>query len=369
MPSQLVSAWPRLGERLEFPALGDFPTRVERLERLETELGVAAPLYVKRDDLTSLVYGGNKVRALEVFLGLARAEGAREIIAVGPYGSNQAVATCLHAPRYGLQAGAILFPQPPAADAVENLRVVIAHSATQVALPHWSSVPWAISRARGGGRFVMAPGGATPDGTLGYVAAGLELTSQIGRGELLAPRAIYLTVGSNATTAGLLVGLRHGARLGLGPATPPRVVAVRVTPWPVTSRARILRLAVRTSRRLAELAGDASLELAAAELSPHLWVEGRELGSGYGLPTRAGLDAIEVFARNAGVRLDPTYSAKAAAAFLRDARAGDEGPLLFWATKSSAPLPAIADDLKGSPRFLAWLRAAEQRLSRAGAPS
>jgi D-cysteine desulfhydrase len=210
----------------------------------------------------------------------------------------------------------------------------------------------------------MAPGGATPDGALGYVAAGLELASQIARGELLPPRALYVAVGSTGTAAGLLVGLLQAARLGLGPSVPPRVVAVRIAPWPVTSRKRILGLATRASRRLAELAGDPSLALAASEIGGHLSVDGEELGPGYGFPTRAGLAAIDLFER-AGLRLDPTYSAKAAAAFLRAAGAGEPGPLLFWSTKSSAALPTVAANQGGAPRWQAWLRAAEQQLARA----
>jgi D-cysteine desulfhydrase len=363
MPVPLVSAWPRIGERLEPALFGDFPTPVERLDRLERELG-CGPLYVKRDGQSSALYGGNKVRQLEVLFGLARAARAREIVAVGPYGSNQAVATALHAPRAGLLAGVILFAQPPSRPALENLRVVVARTQTQIALPHWSLVPAAIWHARSATRFVMAPGGATPDGALGYIAAGLELAAQIARGELLAPREIYLPVGSTCTTAGLLVGLVHGARLGLLPFAPPRVVAVRITPWPVTSRRRILRLAVRASRRLAELAAEPALALSSVELGRYLRVDGRELGAGYGFPTLAGAEASELLARSAKLRLDPTYSAKAGAAFVRRARERPEGPLLFWSTNSSAPLPQLlpSDLDQGAPQLLAWIRNNEERL-------
>lgn len=211
----------------------------------------------------------------------------------------------------------------------------------------------------------MAPGGATPDGALGYVAAGLELAEQVARGELPAPRAIYVPVGSTCTVAGLLVGLLHSARLGLGPSVPPRVVAVRVTPWPVTSRVRILSLAVRSSRRLAALAEDRSLELSSAELGKHLELDGRELGPGYGFATSAGLEALEHFRILEGLALDPTYSAKAAAGFVRAARERRDGPLLFWSTKSSAPLPELGPEALASaaPRLRSWIRNCERSLA------
>jgi D-cysteine desulfhydrase len=366
MPAALISAWPRIAERLDSAPLGAFPTPVQRMEGLERELG-AGPLYVKRDDLSSPVYGGNKVRTLEVLFGLARAAGAREIVAVGPYGSNQAVATALHAPRFGLSAHAVLFAQPASHAALDNLRALLARVEGHVALPHWSFVPAAIWQARRPGRFVMPPGGATPQGALGYVAAGLELAEQIARAELPAPRAIYLPVGSTCTSAGLLVGLVHAARRGLLPGQVPRVVAVRVTPWPVTSRLRILSLAVRSSRRLAELVEDRSLELSSAELGRHLEIDGRELGPGYGIATAFGHEALSLFARTEGLALEPTYSAKAAAAFVRAARERREGPLLFWSTKSSAALPAVASEQLGlaAPRLLAWIRDCEGWLARA----
>ena len=61
-------------------------TPIQRLERLERALGSIGPvprLYVKRDDLTGLGGGGNKLRKLEFLLGDARAQGADTIITIG----------------------------------------------------------------------------------------------------------------------------------------------------------------------------------------------------------------------------------------------------------------------------------------------
>ncbi|HTQ03135.1 MAG TPA: pyridoxal-phosphate dependent enzyme [Polyangiaceae bacterium] len=356
MLDDLLHTWPSLRERLDAAALGDFPTPIERLSTLERELA-AGPLYVKRDDRSALAYGGNKVRTLEVLFGRARAEGAREIIATGAFGSNHAVATVLHARRAGLAPGAVLFPQPHSAAAHENFRVTLAHAERLVIVPHWSCVPYGMWRARGAERSVMAPGGATPLGALGYVAAALELAAQVERGELTAPRRIVVGVGSTCTSAGLLVGLAHAARLGFGFRRAPELVSVRVAPWPVTSRFRILGLAVRASRLLADLANDASLSLTRAELAPCLRVDGAELGAGFGKPSPGGRAAIELFRAQAGFELDTTYSGKAAAGFLAAARRDPEGPSLFWSTKSTRPLPSVTDaELERAPRAaLRWL--------------
>jgi D-cysteine desulfhydrase len=217
----------------------------------------------------------------------------------------------------------------------------------------------------GGRAEVMVPGGATPRGGLGYVSAALEVAHQVEAGAMPRPSVIVVGVGSTCTSAGLLVGFHHAARMGIGfvgadgrPA-PPRLVAVRVTPWPVTAAFRIARLAVRVSEELATLAGDPSLALAYGELRAQLTVDGRQLGGGYGRPTPAGLRALEAFDAHP-IALDTTYSAKAAAAFIELARRGTDGPLLFWSTKSTVPLPDVDRtkiDAAPSP-MRKWLRRA-----------
>jgi len=359
MPSPLVAAWPKLAERFDPVPLGSFPTPIERLSTLEPEVG-GTPLYVKRDDLSAEAYGGNKVRTLEVLFARARAQGAREIIATGAFGSNHAVATVLHARRAGLVPGAVLFPQPPSFAALENLRVTLARAERLLVLPHWSLLPFGMWRAHGRGRSVMVPGGATPQGALGYVAAALEVAEQVARGNMPAPERVYIGIGSTCTTAGLLVGFAHAARLGLGFRTRPVVVAVRVTPWPVTSRFRILSLAVRASALLAELAGDATLALSKGELTDGLALDGARLGPGYGQPSQPGLAALSLFRERGLFELDTTYSSKAAAGFLAGAREAG-GPSLFWSTKSTVPLPTIeAAELAGIPGVARrWIAHAE----------
>lgn len=352
MVAPLFSAWPRLRERLDTVALGEFPTPVERLAALERDVG-SAPLYVKRDDRSSPRYGGNKVRTLEVLFGAAKARGARRILATGAFGSNHAVATVLHAAAAGLEGGAILFPQPPSWAALENLRVTLTHGAPLYVLRHWSGVPFAMWRRSTADTVVMAPGGATPAGALGYVSAALELAQQVERGELETPTHVYIGVGSTCTSAGLLVGFEHAVRLGIGFKTKPTLVSVRVTPWPVTSRFRIVGLALRTSELLARLAEDPSLALDRATLSSGLVIDGRRIGPGYGLPSEPGLRALQLFHERGLFELDTTYSSKAAAGFLAGAR-DQRGPQLFWSTKSTVPLPIVpAEALRAVPAVAA----------------
>ena len=349
----LFDVWPRLESDLGFAMLGDFPTPIERLEGARAPHGPGTDVYLKRDDLSSPWYGGNKVRTLEPLLGRALRQGNPTVIATGAYGSNHAVATLLHARRLGLRSGVMLFSQPFSATALDNLRVSVTHADEVADLGHWSMLPYAVWRrggiARGAPRpFVMPPGGAIPHGCLGFMSAGLELGLQVDSGLLPPPDEIVIALGSTCSSAGLLVGLRLAARLGLGRGTarvsravrePPLLVAVRVTPWPLTSAFRILRLARRLSTWLFEKTGDPCFDLPRGQLAQGLELDGSQLGAGYGRATRAGLDAIQRLSPFS-FALDTSYSAKSAAALLARSRR-EPRVRLYWCTKSSAPLPAV----------------------------
>jgi 1-aminocyclopropane-1-carboxylate deaminase/D-cysteine desulfhydrase-like pyridoxal-dependent ACC family enzyme len=348
----LFDVYPALTGKLPWVTLGEWPTPIQRLALPQGEV------WVKRDDVSGAVYGGNKVRTLEALFGQARAAGARRIWAVGAYGSNHALATVLHAPAAELAAGTILFPQPPSECAAENLVATLGARPEVVRLWSWAGVPWAMFVARRDRRsFVMVPGGATPDGALGYVSAALELAAQVSAGAAPTPARIYVGTGSTCTAAGLLVGLWLAARRGILGARP-LVCAVRVTPWPVTAAWRIVSLAARTARRLAELTGEAAA--GRAELAAGLRVVAGFLGRGYGYATEAGARATETFARVGGPPLDPVYTAKSAAGMLAQIGAGP-GPVFYWATKSSRALPPPdGDALAAAPRAMArWLARAD----------
>jgi D-cysteine desulfhydrase len=315
-----------------------------------------------------------------VLFGLARARGKREIWATGAFGSNHALANALHAPRAGLAAGSLLFPQPISRAALENLWVLLGTRAELRTVAHWSLLPFGIfltarrCRHQNRSATIMVPGGATPEGALGYVSAALELARQVADGLLPRPERVVIGVGSTCTSAGLLVGFEHAARLGIGfvdaagrPA-PPELVAVRVTPWPVTAHFRIVGLAARASRLLARLASDPRLEIERRVLGSRLRVDDRFLGRGYGHPTESGRRALELFRASERLLLDTTYSAKSAAAFLAAALSGAEGPTLFWSTKSTAPLPEPkrAALEAAPPRAVRWLARAERLLANSG---
>lgn len=351
MVDALADLLPSVDRALPRVRLGEWPTPIEAH-------GLRDALWVKREDLSSPFYGGNKVRCLEPVFGALEARGVQRAHATGAWGSNQAVALAIHGARRGLATGAVLFPQPPSRAAADNLRALLATDCAARLLPSIAAFPWVYAAMRRRGEVMIPPGAAVPLGAIGHVAGALEVARSVAAGELPAPRHVVLAVGSTCTTAGLLVGFAVAARLGVGFTTPPRVHAVRVTPWPVTARRRIVGLALGAARLLARLGGPDVADRAA--LSAGLAVSGSELGRGYGHATRSGQAAIAVFEGMAGPKLDSTYAGKSGAWLLAHLAVLD-GPTVFWATKS-AVLPPRADEaaLAGrvSPRVMHWLHRA-----------
>lgn len=320
------------------------PSPVERFERFEgmpqrggeDEGGAAAAaLWVKRDDRVSAIYGGNKVRKLEHLLGAAREAGKRRILTVGAAGSHQVVALAIFGAELGFTVDAVLVPQPWSAHAERNLRVALAHGLRAHPVPAWSLAPLAVARHWSREAAFVPLGGSSVRGSLGFVAAARELASQVARGELPEPAEVVVAMGSGGTAAGLAAGFeQEGLRT--------RVVGVAISPPAIALSVAARRLAFATARALG------ASRRASARAARRIVVDARFLGGGYGVPTPEGERATEVAARG-GLVLDPAYTSKSFAAALARAREG-RGPVVFWHTLSTVPLPerevALPEGLK-----------------------
>ena len=310
--------------------LGTYPTPVQRLDSLGSP---GCELWIKRDDLSGVAYGGNKVRKLEHILSQARERGASRIVTLGAVGSNHVLATTLFGTRAGLRVAAILTPQPRTEHVVNNLRAAIAAGLEAYPAAHAALVPQAYLRARQHGDFFVGPGGSSVTGSAGYVEAVRELNRQIEQGELAVPDALVVALGSAGTAAGILAGI---AELRL----PIKVVGVRVVSPVLMGRYRALALARGVARHC-------SIDAPWSRLADSFELESRYLGNGYGHRTDAG-DRATKDARTCGLMLDPTYTAKAFAAALDLVKKATYRRVLYWHTLSSAPLAGL---LESSPPF------------------
>lgn len=196
----LFKQYPQLGEKLPYISLGEFPTPVQELQRLGMELGVGH-LYIKRDDLSGRLYGGNKPRKLEFILGDVLRSGVKEVITFGGAGSNHALATAIYARQAGLKSISMLM-QPPNARYVRR-NLLMSHccgaelhscgarleSVWNMPLVYLATIYQLLRCRLKSGYFpkLIPPGGSSPLGVIGFVNAALELKEQIANGDMLEP--------------------------------------------------------------------------------------------------------------------------------------------------------------------------------------
>lgn len=344
--------FPKISEKLPFIALGEFPTPVKRLERLGEDIGISS-LYLKDDGPSGRLYGGNKVRKLEFLLGRALLNSVREVMTFGAAGSNHALATAIYARQVGLKCISILTPQPNAEYVRRNLLLAHAYGAE---IHYYQNPVLLIAGAsyqllrhkllRDRFPSVIAPGGTSPLGVAGYVNAAFELEEQVRAGLLPEPDSIYVPVGTMGTAVGLMLGLRAAQLKG-------EVIGIRVVSSIFSNKRLAARLFNQTGKFLHGL--DHSFPLLACT-EKDINLEDGFLGPGYAHFTAEGMSAIRRIKETEGIKLEGTYTGKALAALIHDARKSDlrSKSVLFWNTCNSRDLSAEAAkvDYRDLPRNL-----------------
>ncbi|WP_413755414.1 pyridoxal-phosphate dependent enzyme [Streptomyces sp. MMBL 11-3] len=275
--------------------LADWPTPVEPAPRLARALGLEPDdLWIKRDDLTGLGGGGNKIRKLEHTVAQALAAGADTLVTTGAPQSNHARLTAAAAARAGLSA-VLVFPGEPGGsggaegsggsgggnlvlDGLLGARAVWAGDVDQDGL--------AAAAARLAASLPAAAlipfGGSSVVGARGYVEGGHELLGQVPDLD-----TVVVALGSGGTMAGLVAALGPDKVLGVhtGAVDDPRTVV---------------------SDLVSGLTG----------LPPDpgaLRIRDDQVGPGYAVQTDAVVTAMETAARTEGIVLDPVYTGRALA--------------------------------------------------------
>jgi len=332
----LFAAFPGLRDRLPRVPFLTGPTPVSRWDLPGLS---ATELWIKHDERSSTLYGGNKPRKLELVIGAARARGARRLVTTGGLGTNHGLATTVLGRAAGLATTLVLLHQPVTE---EVRRKLLLDAAWGAELLYRRSVPGvafgvasvlARSTLRRERPFLVPTGGSSPVGNAGFVSAGMELGLQVKQGLLPAPASVWVPVGTGGTLAGLVVGLRLA---GLAS----RVVGVLVTDVLAPRPARLARAARATAARLRRLDSDIP-PVSAVEEDFELITD--QVGPGYGSPTPAAQAAVDA-ARESGLALETTYTGKCLAALHTRAAKGELGPepVLFWNTHNAVDAAANA---------------------------
>lgn len=331
--SPLFRRFPALARTVPWQSLGRFPTRIDRVT-IPAPDGQNRTFWVKREDLCGEVYGGNKIRKLEFLLPEARRRGSRRLITVGAAGSHHALATTVHGVAAGFGVSIVLFPQDYTPHVGDILLMDQALGAEIRWIRRMEYVPFAMWHARLSWRhekpFVVAAGGSDPTGTLGWVGAGLELAGQIARDECPVPSTIHVAAGTLGTAAGLALGLAIAG-------VETTIAATRITSRVITND-RTLGHLVRGAAAILQQSGE---EIPVERALGMVEIRHGQIGRGYGRATPEAVAAADAFAA-AGLRLDDTYTAKAAAELLATE---DDGAQLFVNTLSSVePLDRITPE-------------------------
>ncbi|PLX37858.1 MAG: cysteine desulfhydrase [Hyphomicrobiales bacterium] len=313
--------------------LGHAPTPIDTLANLSKRFG-ARTLLMKRDDCTGLGFGGNKVRQLEFYLGEAGARGADTVLITGAVQSNFVRVAAAAARVCGMECHIQLEERVPmSGEAYRNsgnvlLDVVL--GATLYSYPDGEDEAGADRRlgtiaaelnAQGRTPYIipLAPGHA-PLGALGYVVMAAELLDQIAASGQPIDEIVVAT-GSGHTHGGLLFGLR-----ALGSRIPVTGVCVR--------RAADLqrpRIAARC-QEIADLLGVAN-----PVSDDDIQIIDDFLAPGYGRLNAPVVEAIRTAAETEGLFLDPVYTGRTMAGFLKRAGEIEDGKTIMMVHTGGTP--------------------------------
>ena len=308
------------------------PTPLEPLHRLSQKLGIE--LSIKRDDLTGLGFGGNKIRQLEYYFGAARAKGADTVLITGAVQSNYVRSAAAAAAKLGMRAVLQLEERVSGkgADYATSGNVLLGQmlGAEFMHYPVGEDEDGADRalhtradelRVEGRIPYVIPLGLNNPPlGALGYVKAAREIVEQGADFD-----AVVIASGSGMTHAGLLFGLR-----ALGVKSDVYGICVRRDAEQQSGRIQTV------TDNLAKLL-DRENPVSAQDIL--VWDGALAPGyGGIGTNTRA---AMTLMARSEGLFLDPVYTAKAFAGVVGLAGEGTISPGAKVLFVHTGGLPAL----------------------------
>jgi len=343
MSYSLGKFFPRLADHLPKIAIADLPTPLS--EFVLPDLPDDTTILVKRDDLSSGTYGGNKIRKLEYFLQRALERKAKRVATFGTVASNHALATAMHAASLNLQCTCLLSHQSntPKAPLALNMHLRNNTEIVRFGGERRRRVDTMRKYLQHRQAWVIPMGGSSWLGVIGFVNAGLELAEQLEAAEFGVPDRLYVANGTMGTAAGLALGLALAE-------LPTAVHAVRVTHEFVSNRNAMRRLINKTVAMMRRL--DSSIPARIAERA-NLCFRDDFFGDGYARSNAATDSAIATARDSMGLRLDTTYSGKAMAALLHDAAipALIGQKMLFWNTCNACALPVSAEQPNDTSRL------------------
>jgi L-cysteate sulfo-lyase len=322
------------------------PTPLRRLDRLSQELG-GPEIWIKRDDLTGLAFGGNKSRKLEFIIPDALSKGADTIVTWASVQSNWCMQTAAAARCFGLHPILLLFKtSDQAIDCDGNLlldyilgadvRIREADKGKIVSEEQVRKVVEEVAdevRRSGHRPYIVSVGGSMPGwsmdkplGAIAYADAFVEMQEQTRSAGVKITHLVHAT-GSGATQAGLIIGAKA--------AQPPiQVIGISVSEGKKSFAPIVRKICLDT---------EATLGLGLGIEDSEIIVLDEYVKDGYGIINKETAAAIRLLFTAEGIVLDPVYTGKAMAALIDLVKKGvfraDDRVLFFHTGGTPALFP------------------------------
>ncbi len=293
--------------------LAHLPTPLEELPRFAARLGGGVRVFVKRDDCTGFVLGGNKARHNEFLFGDALASGCDQFIWGALVQSNNCRTTAAACAKLGLECRLYLSKAHQHTQPQGNLLIdylVGAHvEFTDARIgPELNALLAAKAEEfRHAGRkpYFWDPPRVVPLSAISYVLCMAELAEQLATRNL-SPAAFYVS-SAGATGAGVALG-----KTLLGLPGQAKLICPMHWPWDIPTR-------------MADDANAAAEQMGLPHRLTALDIDADEsfVAPGYGLASPVGQEAMHLLAKTEAILTDHVYTAKALAALMADVRAGE----------------------------------------------
>ena len=320
------------------------PTPLRRLDRLTKELG-GPVIWIKRDDLTGLAFGGNKSRKLEFIIPDALSQGADTIITWASVQSNWCMQTATAARRVGLRPILLLFKTSDQAEDYDgnllldfilgaDIRIREAEKGKIVSEEYVQEVlEEVVDEVKKSGHkpYVVSVGGSMPgwsmDKPLGAIAYAEAFVEMLDQARSAGARITHVThaTGSGATQAGLIVGAKAAHDRT-------QVIGISVSEGKGMLVPIVQKICLDTEKALALDFGIGPSDIIVLD---------EYVKEGYGIMNRETAEAIRLLFTTEGIVLDPVYTGKAMAGLIDLARKGrfrKEDNVLFFHTGGTPAL-------------------------------
>lgn len=323
-----------LAAKLPRVRLAHLPTPLEEVRRFSAAIGGGVRVFVKRDDCTGLLLGGNKARHNEFLLGQAVAEGCDVVVWGAGVQSNNCRQTAAGCAKLGLDCHLYLSTPGYRTEPQGNLlldylvgaKVQFTDAAIGPELDALLLAKAAELRATGRTPYTWHRPTVVPRAAVSYALCVAEIVQQLAA-DGLTPDALYVS-SSGGTGAGVALAKRL-----LNLPGPARLICPMPWPWSIPE-------ALATdANAAAELLG-VSLRLTADDID----ADESFIEPGYGLPSERGREALNLLARTEAILTDPVYSAKALAGLIADVRAGKYPPGAAVVFIHTGGVPAVFAD-------------------------